>query len=232
MSPGPLPKHPSIRTRRGSVALTQLPAGGRPGKPPPWPLPPDASLNGQHLVALAAVQRCESDITAETDGRRRRRLTRNLDAARDRAAVLKVTIGQSSAAERALWRDLWATSQAVLWESSHSHRAVALYGRLMIKGELGNLDAAKEARQWSDRLGLNPLALLRLRAEVERVDEVENRGRQRRRPNSTNDAASDPRLMLVESHATDGGAQSSGTSIVPSSARRSRVASAMKAVTT
>lgn len=93
MSPGPLPKHPSIRTRRGSVALTQLPAGGRPGKPPPWPLPPDASLNGQHLVALAAVQRCESDITAETDGRRRRRLTRNLDAARDRAAVLKSPLG-------------------------------------------------------------------------------------------------------------------------------------------
>lgn len=34
------PKHPSERRRRNAtVPMTQLPAAGRPGDPPPWPLP-------------------------------------------------------------------------------------------------------------------------------------------------------------------------------------------------
>lgn len=37
--PGPAPKHPSERVRRhATVAMTQLPAEGREGEPPAWPL--------------------------------------------------------------------------------------------------------------------------------------------------------------------------------------------------
>jgi hypothetical protein len=50
-----------------------------------------------------------------------------------------------------------------------------------VAGEQGDLDAAKEARMLSDRLGLNPLALSRLRLEIEHADEVVAKGEERRR---------------------------------------------------
>ena len=54
----------------------------------------------------------------------------------------------------------------------------------------------------SDRLGLNPLALLRLRAEVEHVEEAEDRGKRRRGTAKADapepkDPPDDPRLALV-----------------------------------
>ncbi len=45
-------------------------------------------------------------------------------------------------------------------------REVALYARHQAKAEGGSLDDAKEARQREDRLGLNDLAMLRLRWEI------------------------------------------------------------------
>jgi hypothetical protein len=69
-----------------------------------------------------------------------------------------------------------------MWSELAWSREVAQYVRLKIQGELGNLDAAKEARQWSDRLGLNPLAMLRLRWEIERTEDAEQRGAKRRGP--------------------------------------------------
>ena len=47
--------------------------------------------------------------------------------------------------------------------------------------DLGDLDGAREARQWSDRLGLSPLAMLRLRWEVV-ADEVGGRRQERAKP--------------------------------------------------
>jgi hypothetical protein len=75
------------------------------------------------------------------------------------------------AAERSLWAELWALPQAVMWEQLHCGREVAQYVRWKVKAEAGSLDAAKEARQLGDRLGMTPLALLRLRWEVP-ADEV------------------------------------------------------------
>ena len=57
---------------------------------------------------------------------------------------------------------------------------MALYARWMVRAEQGDTKAAAEARQLSDRLGINPAALLKLRAEIENVDAVEDRGRRRR----------------------------------------------------
>lgn len=76
--------------------------------------------------------------------------------------------------ERALWRDAWRTPQAVAWERFGWTIEVALYCRWVALAEMGALAAATEARQLSDRLGLTPLALLRLRWEIVE-DEVETK---------------------------------------------------------
>ena len=115
------------------------------------------------------------------------------------AATLALQVEQADDLERALWGDLWSTPQAVLWEESHALREVAQYVRWKVRAEQGDLKAAAEARALSDRLGLNPLALLRLRAEVERVEDAEDRGRRRRStaaPAPRREGDDDPRSGL------------------------------------
>jgi hypothetical protein len=73
--------------------------------------------------------------------------------------------------EAAMWADLWGYPQAVMWERLNIGREVAQYVRWKTLAEHGNLEASKEARQLGDRLGMTPLALLRLRWEVP-ADEV------------------------------------------------------------
>lgn len=72
--------------------------------------------------------------------------------------------------EEAAWAYLWALPQAVAWESlAVSTRDVATYVRFSILGE-ELTSAANEARQWSDRLGLNPAAMLRNRWRIKGDD--------------------------------------------------------------
>lgn len=78
---------------------------------------------------------------------------------------------ESTPTERKLWGELWKTPQAVLWERTHAHREVAAYVRWSLLAETGDIKAAPEARQLSDRLGLTPLALRRLECEIV-ADEV------------------------------------------------------------
>jgi hypothetical protein len=47
---------------------------------------------------------------------------------------------------------------------------VAQYVRHKVLGELGDINDAKEARQWSDRLGLSPMSMLRLRWGIDAPD--------------------------------------------------------------
>lgn len=119
MPPAP---NPHARRRNARIGPTSLPAGGRKGKPPEWPL---------------ALHRDE-----EVHER-----------------------------EQALWVELWATPQAVAWERDRSTREVAMYVRWSIKAEGLDRDAASEARQLADRLGLNPKALRALMWEIP-ADEV------------------------------------------------------------
>jgi hypothetical protein len=81
-------------------------------------------------------------------------------------AELKAQLKAAAALEKSLWSDLWKTPQAVAWDKLGYTREVAQYARWKVLGELGDLDAAKEARQLSDRLGLTPLAMLRLQWEI------------------------------------------------------------------
>lgn len=116
---GPAPKPASQRRRmNATVAMTHLPAEGRQGPAPGWP-----------LAELA------------------------------------------SPAESEVWVQLWATPAAAMWDRLGWQRTVARYVRTLLVAEDGDMKACAEARQMEDRLGLNPLALMRLRWEVT-ADEV------------------------------------------------------------
>lgn len=180
--PGPSPKHPSVRTRRNNPKkdFRVLSSKGRDGDVPAWPLLPDVALTAQLELARDRVAALQVEVEEAEDGRTKGRLRRELNKNEMLTAQLSLQIEQATDAEVALWSDLWATPQAVIWDESHAHREVAQYVRWKVRAEQGDLKAASEARQLSDRLGLNPLALMRLRAEVEHADEVEQRGKQRR----------------------------------------------------
>lgn len=115
--PGPAPKPESQQRRPGrglSRATTRLPAAGRQGECPKWPL------------------------------------------------------SRQTKVEKAIWTRLWVLPQAVAWDELGWFDEVARYCML-----LGRVDARKakaieliEARQLADRLGLSPMALLRLRWEI------------------------------------------------------------------
>jgi hypothetical protein len=68
----------------------------------------------------------------------------------------------------ALWAQLWATPQAVMWERQGWTRFVARYARLLPAAEKtgARITTLAEVRQMEDRLGLTPVSMLRLRWEV------------------------------------------------------------------
>lgn len=201
--PGPAPKPPGTRARRNaSPAIVYLPAGGRKGVTPPWPLLDDVVMQVEARQAELKAERLRDEMNETEDKRTLRRLERSLDAALQHAAVLEEKMRVLRDTEMSLWAELWSTPQAEMWERLAWTREVAQYVRWKVKGEMGDLDAAKEARAWSDRLGLNPLAMLRLRFEIERTDEAVDRG-QRRRTQAQAQSASkrspkgeDPRSLL------------------------------------
>jgi len=122
---GPPPKPGARRPNNGrqndgmQVMAATLPAAGRPGKPPKWPLP-----------------------------------------------------GRMQAGELEAWRDAWRTPQAVQWERLGWQRLIARYVRVLVESEQPDANAATrgEVRQLEDRLGLSPMAMLRLRWSI--VDDV------------------------------------------------------------
>jgi hypothetical protein len=204
---GPAPKHPSVRARRNDARkdFVSLPSEGRKGKAPAWPLRPDLDTAARLSVAVGLCETLEEQLANEDDGRKRRTILRQLEKAQVDAERWRAMVENGQEAELALWAELWLTPQAVEWERSHAFRSVATYVRWQIKAENGSLDAAKEARMWSDRLGLNPLALHRLRQEVEHTERTEADGRRRREqaaPATKKPAArkkpADPRLTLVQ----------------------------------
>lgn len=200
--PGPAPKHPSVRARRNDAKkdFTVLPAAGRKGKAPKWPLASDVTAIAEKRVADIACEALEVQLAGEDDGRKRRTILRQLEKAQTASERLGLILDGQEEAELALWEELWATPQAAEWERAHAFRAVAIYVRWSIKAESGNLDATKEARMWSDRLGMNPLALQKLRQEVEHTESVQARGNERRsrtpKPAGSSKPASDPRAAL------------------------------------
>ncbi|MDP9220203.1 MAG: hypothetical protein M3P23_06650, partial [Actinomycetota bacterium] len=71
-----------------------------------------------------------------------------------------------TASEAAHWAAAWATPQALVWEQIGWTHDVALMCRMLALAEGGLMSAASEARQWSDRVGLNPPAMARYRWRI------------------------------------------------------------------
>lgn len=139
---GPPPKHPSQRRRtNATLGLTYLPAEGRKGETPPWPL------------------------------------------------------GRLTAAEKAIWIQLWASPQSVAWVRLGWTRSVARYCRALVAAEIKGAPAAllAEVRQMEDRLGLTPMSMLRLRWEIAADELAQVRDEQQ-----PSDDEARPRLRAVE----------------------------------
>lgn len=107
--PGPSP-NPNARRRNVRAEWRRLPASGRAGDPPEWPL------------------------------------------------------SKPTRAEAELWRQLWASPQAIAWEAFGWARTVARYCRAAIQAEKRGALAflLSEVRQLEDRIGLNPKAMKHL----------------------------------------------------------------------
>jgi len=142
------------------------------------------------------VASAQVELESAEDGRTRGRLRQTIDKASLIVATLELQLEQSRDDEVALWGELWTMPQAVVWEQSHAEREVAQYVRWKIAGEQGDLDAAKEARMLSDRLGLNPLALTRLRLEIAHAEDAETKAEARKRPPRPPSDEDDPRRGL------------------------------------
>lgn len=168
---GPPPKHPSQRRRtNATVAMVELPAEGRRGDTPEWPLIPDIVTSTQRDLAEAKVERIRHERSQAT-GAAIGPIERRLDVALERLEICERRLAAQRGLEAELWDHLWKLPQAMQWERLGWLRDVAQYVRHKVLAELGELEGAREARQWSDRLGLSPLAMLRLRWEVV-ADEV------------------------------------------------------------
>lgn len=154
--PGP-PSNPNASRRNVRVGPVRLPSSGRTGRAPRWPLPVNPRLVAKIEIEHEAIAELE-ERELENDGLtgpESARLTR----ARQRLKIAEVTARQVDLTEKALWRDLWKTPHAVQWELLGWTREVAQYVRWKAAAECGDLDAGKEARQYADRLGLNPKAM-------------------------------------------------------------------------
>lgn len=89
--------------------------------------------------------------------------------------------GVTKPADMTIWRELWKTPMAAAWERLGYERTVARLALLLGKAETLMSEGRfhpqifAEVRQLEDRLGLNPLALLRLRWEVSSDELAERR---------------------------------------------------------
>lgn len=165
--PGPPPKPAEHRARRNAtVAMTRLPAEGRTGRAPAWPLEGDITIETGIHQTKRQIKAIEDEIQWATTARDRSAQRRKLDRAHKTLAELEALKKFVGKTERTIWTALWKTPQATQWEKRGWFREVALYARHQAKAEAGSLDDSKEARQREDRLGLNDLAMLRLRWEI------------------------------------------------------------------
>lgn len=199
---GPPPKPDDQRRRRNAtVAMVRLPPEGRKKRAPNWPLIPDVVLTARRDLAEAKVEQLEYDLEElRSEGKPTGSVEAKLDRAREAALITNRQLAEQRKLEAALWKDLWSTPQSVEWERLGWLRDVAQYVRHKTLGELGDLDSAREARQWSDRLGLTPLAMLRLRWEVGRDEVAAKRdARPAERPTSARN-----RLRVVDPGAVAG----------------------------
>lgn len=152
--------------RNARAAGTSLPAEGRQGDPPPWPLRPDVMLQARLDVLKADQAAIEKALDGCDDQKEANRLRHRLGKSVENIALTEAVIRNANELELELWAEVWSTPQAVAWERLRWTRTVAQYVRWKAKAELGDLNASKEARMLEDRLGLTPRSLQDLRWSI------------------------------------------------------------------
>lgn len=172
---GPLSNPNAVRRNARSAGVT-LPAEGRQGETPPWPLPDDVVLAARLEVLRSEQAQLERMLDDNPDPREANKIRHRLGQNVEKIAVTEAMVEGAKRAELELWAELWALPHAVAWERMRWTREVAQYARWKAKAELGDMDASKEARMLADRLGLTPKAMQDLRWQIA-ADEV---GEQRR----------------------------------------------------
>jgi hypothetical protein len=120
-------------------------------------------LASRITASRSIVRRLEARVDS---GEARPTELRQLEQQRGALELAVATKREASKAELAIWREVWRLPQAAEWERAGCVREVALYARWTALAEAGDLKAAGEARMLSDRLGLNPAALVRLRWQI------------------------------------------------------------------
>jgi len=162
---GPSPSPDPVR-RNARTSGVILPAGGRQGETPAWPLPDDVMLTARLDVLRAEQAQMERLLDDDPDPREANRIRHRLGQNVEKVALAEAMVQAAGKAEREVWDELWRTPHAVAWERMRWTREVAQYARWKAKGELGDLEASKEARMLADRLGLTPKAMQDLRWQI------------------------------------------------------------------
>lgn len=158
------PPNPNARHRKGKSdpLAVVLPAGGYAGPVPDWPLPADVAARTELEHLTERLAKVREDWQAASGPRAAKLLGAELDALTASHGKLEAYLRALDEGERTMWAQLWRTPMADQWARLGWARDVALYVRCQLRAESGDMTAAAEARQRGDRLGMSPLAQLRL----------------------------------------------------------------------
>lgn len=157
---GPPPDMNALRRERDGKDWTKLPAAGRTGDPPPWPLPEDVVT----AVKLERTRQKAANLREDwmhAEGRAAAALGRKLEACEEELAVLEATAERAEADEQEMWRRLWRTPQALVWEADGVADLVAMYVRAFLEASQPDAAAQKRlvSKQFADSLLLTTPAL-------------------------------------------------------------------------
>lgn len=192
--PGP-PPNPNAARRNSRVGLVRLPAGGRTGRTPKWPLPDNPRLTARIEMIAEEVEALE-ELELDQGKLERTQLTK-LTRLRERLRVAEAERDTIVATEKSLWRMLWKTPQAVQWETLKWDREVAQYVRHKAAAEIGSMDDSKEARLRAEALGLTPKGMRSLMWTIAE-DEVDAKRQERQAATGTDGAPPRRRLRAVD----------------------------------
>ena len=186
------PPNPNAVRRNARVGPVVLPASGRTGRAPTWPLPDDPRLTARINIETDLIEELEQKELDE--GGLSRTDATKLTRARQRLAIAEATRDAIVETEKVLWRLLWKTPQACEWDRLKWNREVAQYVRHKAAAECGSLDDSKEARLRGESLGLTPKGMKALMWTIA-TDELGPR-RQERTSSAEGDEVSDRRRRV------------------------------------
>lgn len=183
--PGP-PPNPNAVRRNARVGVVVLPAKGRTGRTPKWPMPDSPRLTARVGLERELIDQLEQHELDE--GKLTSNEATKLARATQRLAILEEELKVTRELETSVWREIWRTPQACEWERLRWTRGVAQYVRHKVAGECGNLEEAKEARLRENQLGLTPTGMKSLmwviaadeiqeKRDVKKADETAQRRR-------------------------------------------------------